>query len=447
MLRADHFALLPLPRRRLALGLLGAAFVAVTSAVTALAFLSLVVYGIRLGALPALVAVPAAGLNLVLVVLLSRASYSVLGLIARRRAGSAFTGLLLAAPHLVARPGRTSMLAIVYGWALGTALLPLTLGRTEALPLAGAGMALMAATVACNLYADDGTALWLTLQTGTENPDVRGRQWAHLLVFGVPTVAATVGLTLRSGHACAWPWVLTLVPALLGGGVGLAVVTSVVALAPGPDAHKRPDNPLEHGETSWQSQVLFWICLLLPVPAVVPVIVGTVLGNPVLVWSGVPIGLLTGVLLAWWLGRVAINRLRARGPEMLFLMRTGRPGTTAAGDGTGNPEAGDPEAGVPASKLTGRESLAAGACWILGPLCLFPQGLVPMVFLLAGSDLTLWFLPLHLPDPWRWPGAVVLSLLGIFLVYEATRLTVKSTRPAPHPGDRSAADTDAGHTA
>jgi hypothetical protein len=55
VLRVDHFALLPVPRRQLAVGLLGAAFVGVTTAVTAVAFLSLVVYGIRRGVLPALV--------------------------------------------------------------------------------------------------------------------------------------------------------------------------------------------------------------------------------------------------------------------------------------------------------------------------------------------------------------------------------------------------------
>jgi ABC-2 type transport system permease protein len=538
VLRVDHFALLPLPRRQLAVGLLGAAFVAVTTAVTALAFLSLVVYGLRLGVLPALVSVPTAVLQLVLVVLLSRASYSVFGLIARGRIGSAFTGLLLAAFLILTQngwivvlaiaysdvftdgfpagystvvrsipsgwgvvaveaahdgrwpaalglpvalagligllllgwsrtlgsfrhrratvrggsraavparftgstaavvrkelrtwwrdPARTSIMAIVYGWALGTALLPLTLGWTEALPWAGAGMALMAATVACNLFASDGTALWLTLQNGTERAEVRGRQWAFLLVFGVPVVAVTAGFTVWSGHTWAWPWVLALVPSMLGGGAGLAILSSVIALAPGPDAHKRPDNPLEHAETPWQSQVLFWVGLLPPIPAVVPVIVGAVTGNALLLWAGTPIGLVTGVFLAWWLGRVAAGRLLARGPEMLFLMRTGRPGKVVADD-----EAEAPEADVPKIKLTGRESLAAVTSWILGPFLLLPQGIVPMVFLLAESDLRLWFLPLYLPDQLRWAGAVTLSLLGVYLLYQAIRLTIKSTRPAP----------------
>jgi len=329
-------------------------------------------------------------------------------------------------------PGRTLMLAIVLGWAVGTALLPLTLGWTAVLPWAGPGMALMAATVACNLYAEDGTALWLTLQTSTEREDLRGRQWAYLLVFGPLTIAVTVGFTLCSGYTWAWPWVLALVPALLGGGVGLAVYTSVVALAPGPDPHKRPDNPLEQAETPWQSQVLFWVGLLPPVPAVVTVVLGTVYDNAALLWAGGPAGLATGVFLAWWLGRVAINRLRANGPELLFLMRTGRASKTTTVNVDG-----------PAVKLTRRESLVAVLSWILGPLCLFPQGVMPVVILLADADLKLWFLALYFPDPLRWPVAILMVLLGILLFYQAIRLTIKSSRPAPaRPSDRPPVRTD-----
>lgn len=540
VLRVEHFALLPVPRRQLAVGLLGAAFVGVTTAVTAVAFLSLVVYGIRQGVMPALVAVAAAALQLVLVVLLSRASHGLFGLLARGRLGAAFTGLVLAAflvltqsgwivavviaesgvlstgfpagystvvraipsgwgvaavesarhgqwwqavgllaamaaligvlllgwsrtlgsmrngraairgsghvpaatsPVLAGRtaavvrkelrawwrdPGRTQILAIVLGWALGTALLPLSLGWTAVLPWAGPGMALMAATVACNLYAADGTALWLTLQTGTEHEDLRGRQWAYLLVFGLPTVAVTVGFTLWSGYTWAWPWALALVPALLGGGVGLALYTSVVALAPGPDAHKRPDNPLEHGETTWQSQVLFWVGLLPPVPAVVTVVVGIVYDNAALLWAGGPVGLATGVLLGWWLGRVAIGRLRAKGPELLYLMRAGRAAKAVA--------AAAPKTDVPKAKLSRRESIVAGLSWILGPLCLLPQGVVPVVFLMAGAEQKVWFLALYMPDPLRWPVAVLMVLLGCFLLYQAIRLTVKSGKAAGTAG-------------
>jgi ABC-2 type transport system permease protein len=59
LVRTEHFALIPVPQRRLAVGLLAAAFAGITTVVTLLAFISLVVFGARLGVLPALVAVPA----------------------------------------------------------------------------------------------------------------------------------------------------------------------------------------------------------------------------------------------------------------------------------------------------------------------------------------------------------------------------------------------------
>ena len=82
--RAEHFALIPVPRRRLAADLLGAAFAGITTAVTLLAFISLVVFGARLGVLPALVGVPAVVLQLVLVVLLSRLAVTGFGQAVRR---------------------------------------------------------------------------------------------------------------------------------------------------------------------------------------------------------------------------------------------------------------------------------------------------------------------------------------------------------------------------
>ncbi len=65
VLRPEHFTLLGLPRRRLAAGLLGAAFVGVTPVVTLITFTSMISYGARLGFLPFLVAVSATVLQLV----------------------------------------------------------------------------------------------------------------------------------------------------------------------------------------------------------------------------------------------------------------------------------------------------------------------------------------------------------------------------------------------
>lgn len=105
MLRPDQFRLLPIPRRRLAIGLLGAAFVGITTGVTLLAFASLVVYGARLGVEPAVVAIPAVVLQIVFVVLVSRVAGSVFGAMTASRIGGAFVGVMTAVMLVVSQSG------------------------------------------------------------------------------------------------------------------------------------------------------------------------------------------------------------------------------------------------------------------------------------------------------------------------------------------------------
>ena len=115
VLRAEQFQLQPVPRRRLAFGLLGAAFAGVTAPVTFIAFTALVVFGIRLGMVPALIAVPAVVLQLILVVLLSRVTGSLFGALSRSRAGAVVSALLSA----------IMLVASSSGWIVIAALHPL----------------------------------------------------------------------------------------------------------------------------------------------------------------------------------------------------------------------------------------------------------------------------------------------------------------------------------
>ncbi|MEU6204058.1 hypothetical protein ABZ814_10750 [Micromonospora musae] len=88
VLRPEYFTLLPLPRRRLAVGLFASAFVGVGGAVTALATPAVIGHGIRSGsALAALVALPGALLFLVLCVAVSRTVYALLGAAMRTHVG------------------------------------------------------------------------------------------------------------------------------------------------------------------------------------------------------------------------------------------------------------------------------------------------------------------------------------------------------------------------
>ncbi|MEV6930673.1 hypothetical protein AB0M46_40150 [Dactylosporangium sp. NPDC051485] len=93
-LRPEYFAPLGLPARRLAVGLLAAAFVGVAPVVSLAALLGMVVAGARIGVVNALVALPAAALTLALFVLASKVAVGLVGLALRTRAGAIGAGLV-----------------------------------------------------------------------------------------------------------------------------------------------------------------------------------------------------------------------------------------------------------------------------------------------------------------------------------------------------------------
>jgi hypothetical protein len=105
VLRPDQFRLLPIPSRRLALGLLAAAFVGIGAVVTALSLTSLIVYASRLGRESVAVAVPAVVLQLVLVVVLSRLAAGTFGRLTTSRLGGAAAGMATAAILVVSQWG------------------------------------------------------------------------------------------------------------------------------------------------------------------------------------------------------------------------------------------------------------------------------------------------------------------------------------------------------
>jgi hypothetical protein len=306
-----------------------------------------------------------------------------------------------------------------------TCLLPLTFGSTALLPWAAAGIAVMAAAGSSNAYAEDGTALWITLTIpGAERRDVRGRQWAWLLVFGPITVVAAVALTTLSGLPSMWPWVFALLPALLGGGAGLSVWASVVGLAPGPDPHRRRESPIDHGDAGGMAIAVFWLALLPVVPPAAAVLAGVLRGDAVLRWTGVPVGVVTGALLAWWLGRVAARRLEARGPELLALMRSGRSSGARV----------EREPGVVDTMPRWTLLYVTVVGPTLGSIALFPQGMIPLIMKLTGNVERVWFLPLHLPDAWQWPAIIAMMLLGLLMYAAAARMYLTHRRAALRSG-------------
>jgi ABC-2 type transport system permease protein len=185
------------------------------------------------------------------------------------------------------------------------------------LPFAGALFTAIAAGCFTNLYGDDGSALWLTLVTPrVEGADVRGRQWAWVLVVGPVGMLLTLVLTAASGQGWSWPWVLAGEPALIGGAAGLLVLVSAVSAFP---------LSADGGPTPQRQLKVNLMLIVLPLPATMPALVLLVLGTtvhaPALEWSAVPVGVGWGGLLWWGLGRIARGRLESAGPELFAKVR------------------------------------------------------------------------------------------------------------------------------
>ncbi|WP_425556260.1 hypothetical protein, partial [Kitasatospora nipponensis] len=212
---------------------------------------------------------------------------------------------------------RSVQLMIAFLVGVLVCVIPALSGVSLMLPFAGAPFTAIAIAVNCNLYGDDGSALWLTLVTpGVARADVRGRQWAWLLVAGPAGLLLTVVLTAVSGQGWAWPWALAAEPGLLLGGAGVVVLVSI--LTPYPLTPTGGPTP--------QRQVKVNLMLLAaPVltlgPALALLIAGTASGEPAVRWLAVPVALGWGALLCWGLGRLAVRRLERRGPELFAQVR------------------------------------------------------------------------------------------------------------------------------
>jgi ABC-2 type transport system permease protein len=521
-LKPEYFAMLPIPPRELAAGLLTAALAGVAPIISLVALLSLVVAGGQLSVAAALIALPALLLQLFCFILASRLAVAVYGVLLQVRAGAviaavvnafilAFTaqgwalivafvstdvqgtmakaariapsgwgldvveaagrgdwlqvvGLLLAlvvlaavmliawSALLVRRTtasrtggkvgrqltahsvqgaadakelrswtrdllyGHRAVFAICYG--LFFCLMPLAIGWKGMLPWAGPAALVMAGAMSANLYGSDGTALWTTLMTpGSARPDVRARQRAFLLVFGPPTLVITLLLTWWAGDATAWPLVLSVLPALLGGAAGLIVACSVYFAVPTTDAHKRSGNPLNSGENEGETMGIVYVMLVLVSVSAAPALIVGLNAS----WWGVPVGVLTGVLAWWYLGRTAAARLEKRGPELLTLLRHGR-STAEQATRTAAMEA------LPKWRRT-----LAGFCLGFGAIPLFPQAVVPAIFLLTGNDDTKsWFLALYVDGPWQWVVIAAMAALGLgmYAYGGLTYLNAKKTAAA-----------------
>ncbi|MBB5784374.1 hypothetical protein [Nonomuraea jabiensis] len=308
---------------------------------------------------------------------------------------------------------RIQLLATAFSYALVTPLLLLTIDSWIMIPFTGLIAIVMAAASSANLYGADGTALWLTLMTpGAERADVRGRQLAWLLIVGPAAVVLSLAGTLVSGQTWAWPWVLGLLPALLGGGAGIIVLLAVTSLVPGTDPHKRGGNPLSTGADEAAQSGLAWL-VLVAVPATALPTAGAILLHP---WAGIATGVLTGALSAWGLGKIACRRLENHGIDLLNLMKHG--------------PAPQPDKPTTAD-LPLHHRIGVTISYTIAWLPLFPQGLVPMIMKIFGVENPGWFLALHLPPIWQWPTIIFMIALGLLMYGYAILIPMRLSSSSP----------------
>jgi ABC-2 type transport system permease protein len=156
---------------------------------------------------------------------------------------------------------------------------------------------------------------------------------------------------------------------------------------------------------------MLFLVPLTALPAGAVVLAGTAWDQPLLTWAGIPAGLLSGAFFAWLLGGIAYRRLRAHGPEMLALMRSGTAPAKSAGVG-----------GMQLPPMPRSMAILVYVCWSLFWLPLFPQGLVPLVVKLIGTPIRSWFLALYLPSIWQWPVIIGMIALGLAMVATAYRI-------------------------
>lgn len=211
-LRPEWFALLPIPPRRLAAGLLGASFAGMAPAVTLIAFAVLPLAAARFGVLPVLVAVPAMLLEVVMVVLVSRVVAAGLTATMSSRRGQELGGLLMAVVIALASGGWS--LATVMGQQLAAGASPALGTALRVLPSGWGAVAVAAADRsdwAVVLAALAGLAVLSGLLLGA---------WARLLPVTMRRSGGRApragrgrtGTSAGDGQPAAWPRLLPASP-------------------------------------------------------------------------------------------------------------------------------------------------------------------------------------------------------------------------------------------
>lgn len=189
---------------------------------------------------------------------------------------------------------------------------------------AGLIVAFMLGVGACNLYGQDGSAVWLNIVGEDETSvraDVRGRQWATILIFLPQAILISGIFVVLSGELWTIPVLLAALPAVFGAASGAALLISAAGVSPGVDPRRRTGPNDATGNITIHVWVAFVLTAIGSLPTVGAIVWTLVTPAP---WVGalaVVIGLLNGWLAAWLLGRVAIGYLSTRLPDVFSRIR------------------------------------------------------------------------------------------------------------------------------
>ena len=192
---------------------------------------------------------------------------------------------------------------------------------------AGVVVAFMLGLSGCNLYGQDGSAVWQNVvgedDTSVQS-DVRGRQWAMIIVFPPRVLLVTVSFVVIEQAWWSLPYLAAAIPATLGAATGAAVLASAVGVSPGVDPRRRVGPNDANGNIALH----VWVALLTTSLALLPtagVIIGAaVSGSTVLALLAPVVGILNGVGAAWLLGRISIEYLRHRMVDVFSRIRYAR---------------------------------------------------------------------------------------------------------------------------
>ena len=202
---------------------------------------------------------------------------------------------------------------------------------------AGLIVAFMLGLSGCNLYGQDGTAVWQNVvgeDATSVRSDVRGRQWAMIIVFLPRVILITVPFLIIGQSWWAVPYLLAAIPATLGAATGAAVLTSAVGVSPGVDPRLRVGPNDANGNISLHVWVVIVAISVLVLPTVAAIVWAAADGSPLTAMLAAVVGVLNGVGAAWLLGGLAVRYLRPRMVDVFSRIRYGRVFQEApAGDG------------------------------------------------------------------------------------------------------------------